>query len=259
MVKKKYKKSFRQHWQEEKERMRDMTAKERLEHLWTYYKEYLWIAAVVVILICATITSLINLIFKDSVITGMMVNVTVEQRGMNYLSEDYAEKLGVNPRWKEVKVEYTAFGSLEDPNNSEQNYYAAMTVESEVSAKMLDYLILDEESMLFYLNREVYLDLRDFFSEEELAQLEEEGRLFHLGEEGSDDWEIVAVDITQLPYVQDNITSEGKVYFALSGSTEKLEACRDLWEYLHQWESPAEPEATTLPAETTAATTAENG
>lgn len=242
MKKNKYKKSFRQHWQEEKERMRPMTAKERLDHLWTYYKEYLWIAAVVVILVAAIITSLVNLIFKDTVVVGMMVNVTVEQKGMNYLSEEYARELGVNPRWKKVEIEYTSFGSLEDPNNSEQNYYAAMTVESEVSAEMLDYLILDEDGMLFYLNREVYLDLRKFFTEEELAQLEAENRLFHLGEKGSEDWEIVAVDITDLPFVQDNITSEGKVYFALAGSTERLEACRDVWEYLHRWETEAPAE-----------------
>ena len=215
--------------------MRPMTWSKRIDHLWTYYREYLWVVALAVILLGAVISSLINL-SKDTLVTGMVVNITVEQKGMNYLAEDYAAYIGANPRREKVKLEYTAFGSLEDPAKSEQNYYAAMTVVGEVSAKMLDYLILDKAAMEFYITQGVYMDLREFFTPEELAQLEAENRVIYAQEEGSEDSWVVAVDITQLPYVQDNVTSEGSVYFALSGSTQHPEACRDIWQYLHQWE-----------------------
>ena len=175
------------HWAQEKERMAGMTFLEKLDHIWTYYREYLWIVVVAVILIAAIITSTINLIFKDQVVTGIAVNITFEQAGYNYLTEDYAEELGVNPRWEEVKLEYTAFGSLADQSNSEQNYYAAMTVVGEVGAKMLDYIILDKDGMEFYITQGVYMDLREFFTEEELAQLKAEDRLIYATEEGSDD------------------------------------------------------------------------
>lgn len=232
----KYKKSLKELWAEEVERMKPMTWPKRIDHLWTYYREYLWIGAVVVILLGAMITSLFNLT-KETVVTGMMVNITVEQEGMNYLEREYAEYIGANPRRENVKLEYTAFGTLEEQANSEQNYYAAMTVVGEVSAKMLDYIILDKAGMEFYISQGVYLDLREFFTPEELSQLEAENRLIFAQEEGSDDRWVMAVDITELPYVQDNVTSEGPVYFALSGSTQRLEACRDIWEYLHLWQS----------------------
>lgn len=236
MVKDKYKKSLKEKWAEEVERMKPMTGRQRIDHLWTYYSEYLWIVAVVVILLGAVISSLFNLT-KETVVTGIMVNVTVEQEGMNYLEQDYAEYIQANPRRQKIKLEYTAFGSLADQSNSEQNYYAAMTVVGEVSAKMLDYIILDKAGMEFYITQSVYMDLRNFFTEEEIAQFAAEDRLVYAQEEGSDDRWVVAVDISEIPFVQDNVTSEGPVYFALSGSTQRPEACRDIWEYLHLWKS----------------------
>lgn len=230
---------LKQGWAQEQQRMENMNWKQRIDHLWTYYKEYLWIAAVVLILLCAMVSSFINL-GKDVLVTGMMVNLTIDQTGYNYLSEDYAEKIGAKPGREEVRLEYTAFDPLADQANSEQNYYAAMTVVGEVSAKMLDYIILDKVGMEFYITQGVYMDLREFFTEEELEQLAAEDRLIYAQEEGSEDKWVVAVDITELAFVKDNVTSEGPIYFALSGSTEHPEACRDIWEHLHQWESEKE-------------------
>lgn len=227
--------NLKQGWAQEKARMADMTAKQKIDHLWTYYKDYLWVAAVVVILIAAMISSTINL-SKNVVVTGILVNITFEQEGMNYLGEGYHTKIGADPFWDKVNTEYTAFTSLTDEANSEQNYYAAMTVVAEVSAKKLDYMILDKLGMEFYISQSVYMDLRNFFTEEELAAFEAENRLIYAQEEGTDETWIVAVDITDLPFIQDNLTCEGPVYFALAGNTEKLDVCRDIWNHILAWE-----------------------
>ena len=216
--------------------MEPMTTKQRIDHLWTYYKEYLWVAVLAVILIGAMISSLINL-SKNEVVTGILVNMTVEQEGMNYLSEGYAQKIGADPFWDKVKVEYTAFTSLTDQANSEQNYYAAMTVVAEVSAEKLDYMILDKVGMEFYISQGVYMDLREFFTEEEIAGFAAEDRLIYAQEEGSEDKWVVAVDISHIPFVTDNVTSEGPIYFALAGNTQKTEVCRDVWEHILAWEA----------------------
>ena len=214
--------------------LKPMTWKQRIDHLWTYYKEYLWLVAVAVIFLGGIIASFVNL-GKQTVVNGMMVNIAIDQRGYDYLSTDYAEKIGAKPGKEVVSLEYTNFQSLENPTDSERNYYAAMTVIAEVSAKKLDYLILDETGMKFYITQDVYMDLRDFFTDQELAQLED--RLIYGQEEGSEDKWVMAVEITDLPFIQDNVTSEGKVYFALAGSTQRLEQCRQIWEYINQWQS----------------------
>ena len=167
---KKRQNNLKKEWHKLKEQLAPMTGKQRIDHLWTYYKEYLWIGIVVVILISAMISSAINL-SKNVVVTGMMVNLTIDQRGYNYLSEDYAEKIQADPTWDVVKLEYTAFDPLTENANAEQNYYAAMTVVAEVSAEKLDYIILDKSGMEFYITQDVYMDLREFFTEEELTDL----------------------------------------------------------------------------------------
>ncbi len=238
-MKKKYKKSLKELWAEEKERMKPMSTKKRIEHLWTYYSEYLWIVAVVVILLGAVISSAINLT-KDTLVTGMMVNITIEQEGYNYLETGYAEKINTDKKRQLVKLEYTAFDPLSDDAASEQNYYAAMTVVAEVSAEKLDYIILDKVGMEFYITQAVYMDLREFFTEEELAQFAAEDRLIYAQEEGSEDKWVVAVDISEIPFVKDNVTSEGPTYFALSGSAPNPDHCRGIWEHIHQWPAKTE-------------------
>lgn len=228
--------NLKEGWAKEKERMAPMTGKQRVEHLWMYYSEYLWIAAVVLILVAALFSSVINLTFKKTVVTGMMVNFTIDQEGYNYLSEDFAQRIGAKKNRELVKLEYTAFDPLTEQANSEQSYYAAMTVVAEVSAEKLDYILLDKAGMEFYITQAVYMDLREFFTEEELAQLAAEDRLIYAQEEGSEDKWVVAADITELAFVQDNITSEGPIYFALSGSAPNRENCREIWEHIHAWQ-----------------------
>ena len=226
-------------WDAEVERMKPMTGKERLEHLWMYYSEYLWIVAVVVILLGAVIGSTINLLTKTNVVTGIMVNFTITQEGHNYLAEDYAEKIGAKEGRELVNLEYTVFDLMSDASASEQSYYAAMTVVAEVSAQKLDYILLDKAGMEFYITQAVYMDLRNFFTEEEIAQFAAEDRLIYAQEEGETDKWVVAVDITDLAFVQDTVTSEGPIYFALSGSAQHIDQCRGIWEHINAWPAKA--------------------
>lgn len=231
--------NLKEHFAKEKERMKPMTGKERVEHLWMYYSEYLWIVGVVVILLGAVIGSTINLIIKTNVVTGIMVNFTITQEGHNYLAEDYAKKIGAKEGRELVNLEYTVFDLMSDASASEQSYYAAMTVVAEVGAEKLDYILLDKPGMEFYITQAVYMDLREFFSPEEIAQFAAEDRLIYAQEEGSEDKWVVAVDITELPFVQDTITSEGPIYFALSGSAPHIDQCRGIWEHINAWPAKA--------------------
>ena len=49
----------------------------------------------------------------------------------------------------------------------------------------------------------------------------------------------VAVDISNIPFVKDMVTSEGPIYFILSGHIRNLDMCRNVWDRLHAWESKA--------------------
>lgn len=213
--------------------LKPMTWPQRLEHLWNYYKEYLWIAVFVIMVLSLGVSFLIR---KNTEVlaSGMLVNIAIEQEGYNYLSTDYFKKLGGIDGKQTVEIDYTNFSSLADPTSSEDNYNKANVLIARVSGRMLDYMILDEFAVRFYASQDVYLDLREVFSEEELSKYE----IFYAQEEGSEPVP-VAIRITELPFVKDNITNEGHTYFALSGSTPRPDACRDVWEYIHAWEKKA--------------------
>lgn len=216
-------------WRRLLDDLKPMTWPERLEHLWNYYKEYLWIGLFVVIFVVIIVSGLVR---KNTEVlaSGMLVNIAIDQKGYNYLSTDYLAALGGEKGKQTVELDYTNFSSLADPTSSEDNYTKANILLARVSGRMLDYIILDEFAVRFYAGEEVYLDLREVFSEEELAELD----VFYAQEEGEERIP-VAIRITELPFVKDNITTEGHIYFALSGSTPRPEACRDVWNYLHAW------------------------
>lgn len=233
------KSNFYRGWCRLLEDLKAMTWPERLEHLWNYYKEYLWIALFVMIFAGIIISGLVRK-NTETLASGMLVNIAIEQQGFNYLSTDYLADLGGEEGKQKVELDYTNFSSMQDPTSYEDNYNKASVLLARVSGRMLDYIILDEFAVRFYAGEEVYLDLREIFSEEELAQLD----VFYAQEEGSEAVP-VAIRITELPFVKDNITADGHIYFALSGSTPRPEVCRDVWNRLHAWkqEDQSQPAA----------------
>lgn len=213
--------------------LKPMTWKQRLDHIWTYYKEYMWLAGVGLLVVCAIISSAINA-NKDVLVSGIMVNISIEQEGYDYLQSDYLRDLGGKGN-QVVELEYTNFSSLEDPTSTEDNYAAFMLVIGRVSGGYLDYMILDQFGMEYYIPQDVYLDLREFFTEEELKEMG--SKVIYAREEGQTESYPVAIDITDVPFIAENVGTEEKTYFALSGSTKRPEMCRDVWNRIHAWKA----------------------
>ena len=213
--------------------MKPMTFQQKVDHLWTYYKEWLLIAFLVVVSVCAVVTSIQNT-SKEVVLSGMLVNISITQQGHDYLGVDYLEMMGGDPNKQKVELDYTNFESLADPTNAEDNYTKSMLLMARVTGGMLDYAILDKLGLEFYLTQDVFRDLREFFTPEELAELEP--YLIYAQVEGEPDRWPMAVDITHLPFVQDTMEQEEKVFFTLSGNVRSEEACRSIWEYINAWE-----------------------
>lgn len=227
--------TFAEGWNKLMADLKPMNWKQRIDHIWSYYKEWMFLGALGLVVICAIVGSLINA-NREILASGMMVNISIEQEGYDYLSTEYFEDLGGKKGRQIVELDYANFSSdIEDLSKAEENYTASMVLVGLVSAQRLDYMILDQESMEFYIPQEVYMDLTQFFTEEELTKLKD--KLIYAREEEETEPIPVAVDISDLDYVKDNITTEGKIYFALSGSTQRLETCRDVWNRIHAWKS----------------------
>jgi len=233
--KKKFKESgFYLGWKKLLEDIKPMTFPEKVDHIWTYYKEYICVIGLLLFVTVGLVSSMITNILTETVISGAMVNITCTQEAYDYVSTDYEKHLGLTGM-RNVRLEYTYFQDME-ANNDEKDYYAAMGIVAEVAAKKLDYLIMDKMSMVYYAGQEVYMDLSNVFTKEELDAFAQKDLLIYcMEEEEKIPWP-AALKINDLPYIKENLTSQGDEYLAFAGSSSKLEEIRAFWEYLNAWE-----------------------
>ena len=231
---KKGKMTLKDRWNKIVEDLKPMTFKEKVEYFWMYYKEYLVIVFMVVMMSGMLINAWIYR-SKEIMVTGMMVNVEIEQQGVNYLTSEYMTYLGGTPDKNIVELDHARISMLEDAGQAEAMYNMMMLLPARVTGGLLDYVMLDQVALEYYIQQEIFLDLREIFTEEEMAQWEAEGRIIYGQLE--DDIEKIpyAIVVTDIPFVRDNVQVENQIYFALSGSTPRPEMCRNAWEYINAW------------------------
>ena len=219
--------------------LKPMSFTEKCEHLWTYYKSWLVVLGFILLTISFT-TTVIGEQRKEVMVSGMMININIDQLGMNYLTSQYAEDLGATRKTQVAEVDYTSFGDPLNPESGSDSSYAAMILPARVEGRMLDYMIFDKSGMEYYIAYDLYMDLEEFFTEEEFKQLAAENRIIYAKQEDELYSKAIAVSITELPFVQEYIApKEGEeIYFSLSGSSPRPEMCRDVWERLNNWEKP---------------------
>ena len=230
---------FRENFKKLLADLKPMTWKQRVDHIWTYYRPHMLVGLLVVVMLFGAINMGINA-NKKVLVSGVIVNISMTQEGRNYLEQDYLKDLGGDERKESVIVYSADFSSLEDAVYEDEQYSAAQTVIALVAGAKLDYMILDQFAMEFYIRQDVYFDLRGFFSEEELAELEAAGLVIFAQEEGKEDRMPIAVDISELEFVKENIKDEQRIFFAISGNTPDLEMCRDVYNRIHAWKIPAQ-------------------
>jgi len=219
-------------FKELKSTLSTMTYKEKLQHLWTYYA-----LKTVVILLCLIMLFSIVLASCENrqinvIVGGVMVNVDISDAGEHYLKDGYKAFVGSESEKDRVSLSYMSLGSAETTVNSD-NYYALQSVLALVAGKDLDYLITDEEAFLTLLKQDIYADLRNVYTEEELETMGE--AVVYYQEQGSSKKIPVAIDIQKTAFVRDNTTTDGMVYFIFIANSERIEQTKDLLEYLKDW------------------------
>lgn len=220
---------LKEHLQRLKKDMEPMSFREKLDHLWTYYKWVAALLALIIVLACMVGTSIAN-INCETLLSGMVINTDVTLDGNNYLTVDYFEKLqGVEGK-QEIELAHLTFMDPEDSTDIEFTYTAIMRIVADISAQQLDYVITDDVGMETCMDHDALMDLRELLTEEELALLE--GDLIYLHYDEDDVTIPVAVNLRNQPFFEHYIQSEEDRYLAFIANTPRKEACRDFWEYL---------------------------
>lgn len=219
----------KEHLEKLKAELKEMTPRQRLEHLWEYYK---WIPGIflgVVIVVCVVIASIQSLNMEIR-LSGVMINVDVSPDGYVLLQDGMYDHLGADREKELVELRNMQF---ENPYTTLDQTYALDVQESVIamiSADQLDYLLYDELALPFFMDPETVMDLRELFTEEELTalgsavirlQMPETGELLPL-----------AIDISDTEFAKNYLETDKAIYLSFSVITSRKEACLELWQYI---------------------------
>lgn len=225
---------LKSHFQKLGQDLKPMTFGEKLEHIWTYYKEYMFVAVMLVIIVIAVVSAIGN-IGVEYYNCGVMCNVELSREGHAYLTDEFFEKRLGNPDGKTYLTAMTLDTNEFTVQDTENRYQSYMNVLGQVESKELDYMLVDEYSFSFYVDDRIYMDLSTLFSEEELAQLYEADRIVHVREESEAAGTPMGIDITDLPFARDCVLTEGKTYLIFIRNSTDPDICLKLWHHIQNW------------------------
>lgn len=223
---------FREMMAQLKVDLKTMTFKEKVEHIWTNFKEWILIfTGIFVLLVAYIITLLTN---PEPVLSGYLLNVQLSETGRAYITEDYFASIGGTKK-QEVHLQSAAY--VEDPTGQviETNYATVNQMAGIIAAESMDFLLSNKYGMELGISMEVYLDLSEFLTEEEMTQWSD--KLIYAQAEGSEYAYPVAVDITDTAFAKEHITGAKEVYLGFVANTPHMENCHTFWEFLLGYES----------------------
>jgi len=218
-----------QRFQKLKQTLAPMTMRQRLDHLWTYYKGVLGVMVFLGLFAHIVATGIINA-NMETLISGLFINVDISFEGSTYVTDDYFAKLEGVEGEQLVAVSYSYFGELTSTQEVEYSYNAAMKTIAMVTGEQLDYIVTDDVGLDFYIGYDFFMDLREFFTAEEMKQWESDVIYFEpVGEEMYP----VAIKLNDTAFAKKYLGANQKTcYLCFIANTPRPEQCRDFWEYL---------------------------
>ena len=213
-----------------KEVLAGMTFRQKVDHIWTYYKWLLAPIALAVLLIWFVANIVINN-RTEILYSGALVNVTVSDEGIDYLSDDWFETLQGEEGKQRVDLMFATF----DVNNTislqlDAGSYTKVT--AAVTARELDYVITEYTGFEYCVGSSAFAPLTDVLPAQTLAGLEEQ--LIYLEDESGT--YPVALDITQTAFARECISGTECVYLAFPGNTGRNARNDAFLTYLLGWE-----------------------
>lgn len=221
-------------WKKLRSDLSKMTWKERFVHLWTYYKVWLLVGLLVVMGLSLITTIIVNK-NTTTLASGMLVNIELSEEGNRYLKDDLYEELKKGG-WEKVQLNQATLGDLSKAEYAETNYYTIISLSGLAVTGELDYVIMDKRGMEALVAQEMFIDLRDVLTEQELEELGT--KVLHTRQEIALENMPTVVNITDIPFVQQNITLEedAVVYIGFVKGSKRPDNYRLIWERVNNWE-----------------------
>ena len=209
-----------------KQDLAGMTLQEKAEHIWTYYRSWVIVAVAIVMVISILCSSFINLT-TTNLVSGVSINVVLQDDGKAYITDGLKEILKTGSGRQEVYFE-TSYANI--TQNFEETYYLQQNLMALIAGQDVDFLLVDQAGMDLVLSQNPFMDLREFFTQEEMADL----KIDNVKISESAEAVPMLVDITDWPIVKNN-GANSKFYFVVIANSPRLDAVKVAFQHLRNY------------------------
>ncbi len=218
--------------------LKGMTFKEKVDHLWTYYR---WVI-IVVVMSCLLISLLASTYINantHTLLAGLYINVNPDDTAMAYLETDFQAIHTTGVKWEDNVLKEVQLEDKNKTNDLEAYTYTITTIHSLFASQSVDYMLTDQLGLesVWPTDRadEAFVDLREFFTEEELQELTAAGKVLYKG--GLEAGVPLAVEVSDLPLIREHFGTDQLVFFTVISNSTRKDMVRTFWDYLNQWET----------------------
>lgn len=231
-----------QGWKEMCRTMKGMTFKEKVGHIFYSYKMELCVIALVLFVFILGVSSIISA-NTTMLLSGDLMNLNLKDEGLRYLQEDYLESIGGAGFMEKYQVVQDHYAMNEETGQYDYNMELSMKTLALVTAGDLDFQFIDKKVLELFLSEGIYLDLRNFLSEEEMKHWE--GKILYLEYESTGQRVPVALDMSETPFVEDCAKLESHDYFfAVISTSPRIKETKAFFDYIMAWQPKSQPNTT---------------
>ena len=146
--------------------LKGMGFKAHWDYFWDYYKIHVIVAVFIIVFVVMLIKDIAS--NKPYALNAMFINANTMEYG-DTIEAAFAEKEGINTEDNEVFIDLNT--TLSVNGTTSQDMTTTEKIYAMIGAKELDAMLADPQVFEQLASNEVFLDLRDYFSDEELASL----------------------------------------------------------------------------------------
>lgn len=159
---------FKAEWEAMKQRDR----KERMQHLWEYYR---WHILVLIVLLCFIVSTIWSaMIRKDVILSGVLLNSTnvASEEVATKLENDFINKQGLDS--EKVQVELNTYWAykIDNEESAADSYSTLEYLTTLVAGEMLDFVTGDLDALSALAYSDYFEDLSTVLSEEQMKLYE---------------------------------------------------------------------------------------
>lgn len=195
------------------EKIKSMTWKGRISHIWAYYKPHMAVGIAIILVLCV-IGQMIYRSQFDTVFYATILNGGAGDSGA--MAEDFKEYIGDNDKYHEITIDSSMFFSGDDG----QDYTSVMKFTTLIGAREIDAVIATKEQFDKYMELDAFIPMDELLTEEQIEMY-------------GDDVGEYAIHIRSSEKLEEfGITTGDDAYLAVFVYTEQIDNAKSFIKYI---------------------------